>query len=231
MQKTMSNKSILSTEGLMLTMHPFKKIRENEYVKTAAMIILIIAIVFGFWYGSQLVLNTQYPALAVASGSMCILPGSYCDGSSHPFERTLHVGDLIIVQGVPPKEIKAASYPDGDIIVFHQLHAGGELIVHRAIEKETRGDGKIYFKTKGDGNSGSDSVPVPEDYVIGKVVLRIPWIGHIALFMRNSSGIFIIVILIIILVVVEFIIPEFSSEKAEGKQDEKAENTVEPKSL
>lgn len=210
---------------------PFKELWENEYVKTAIMIILIIAIVFGFWYSSQLVLNTQYPALAVASGSMCILPGPYCDGWSHPFKPTLHVGDLIIVQGVSPEEIKAAPYPDGDIIVFHQLHAGGELIVHRAIEKETKGDGKIYFKTKGDGNSGPDSVPVPEDYVIGKVVLRIPWIGHIALFMRNSSGIYIIAILIIILVVLEFIIPEFSSKKAEDKQDEKSEKTLEPKSL
>jgi len=203
-----------------------KKIWENEYFKTAIMIILIIVIVFGFWYGSQLVLNTQYPALAVASGSMCTLPGSYCDGWSHPFSPTLHIGDLIIVQGIAPEEINAASYPDGDIIVFHQPQAGGELIVHRAVEKQIIGD-KIFFRTKGDGNAGPDPTMVSEDQVIGKVILRVPWIGHIALFMHNSSGVFIIILLIIILVVVELIIPAISGEKAEVEQRESVEETFE----
>jgi len=204
-------------------MDTIPKIWENEYVKTAIMVILLIAVVFGFWYGSQLVLNTQYPALAVASGSMCTLPGSYCDGWSHPFSRTLHVGDLIIVQGVDPEEIKAAPEPDGDIIVFHQPLVGNDLIVHRAIKKEIGSHSEIYFTTKGDGNTGPDSVPVPGDQVVGKVILRIPWIGHIALFLHNSSGIFIIIILIVILVIVEFVIPIFSSEKAEVDSGEKSE--------
>ena len=204
-------------------MDTIPKIWENEYVKTAIMVILLIAVVFGFWYGSQLVLNTQYPALAVASGSMCTLPGSYCDGWSHPFSRTLHLGDLIIVQGVDPEEIKAAPEPDGDIIVFHQPLGGNDLIVHRAIKKEIGSHSEIYFTTKGDGNTGPDSVPVPGDQVVGKVILRIPWIGHIALFLHNSSGIFIIIILIVILVIVEFVIPIFSSEKAEVDSGEKSE--------
>jgi signal peptidase I len=208
-------------------MDTIPKIWENEYVKTAIMVILIIAVVFGFWYGSQLVLNTQYPALAVASGSMCKPYGMNCDGWSHPFGQTLHIGDLIVIQGIDPKEIKAAPEPDGDIIVFHQPHGGNELIVHRAIKKEIRADGKIYFTTKGDANAGPDSVPVPEDQVIGKVILRIPWIGHIALFLHNSSGIFIIIILIVILVIVEFAIPMFSSEKAEVKQGEETEKITE----
>jgi len=212
---------------MTLTTDTIPKIWENEYVKTAMMIILLVAVVFGFWYGSQLALNTQYPALAVASGSMCKVQHMYCDGWSHPFSRTLHVGDLIIVQGVDPKEIKAASEPDGDIIVFHQPLGGNELIVHRAIEKETRADGEIYFMTKGDGNSRADSVPVQGDQVVGKVILRIPWIGHVALFLHNSSGIFIIIILIVILVIVEFVFPIFSSEKAEVDGGEKSEKVTE----
>lgn len=194
-----------------------KQIWENEYVKTAIMIILIITIVFGFWYGSQLVLNTQYPALAVASGSMCTVKGMRCDGWSHPFSPTLHVGDLIIVQGIDPENIKAAPYPDGDIIVFYKSEAGGELIVHRAIDKDERG-GELYFQTQGDGNPGPDVTWVSEDNVVGKVVLRIPWIGHFALFLHNSSGIFIILFLILILIIIEFVIPEFTSKKAERKE-------------
>lgn len=206
-----------------MTTDTIPKIWENEYVKTAIMVIIIIGAVFGFWYGSQLVLNTQYPALAVASGSMCKPYRMNCDGWFHPFSQTLHIGDLIIIQGIDPEEIKAAPEPDGDIIVFHQPSAGGELIVHRAIEKEIRDDGEIYFTTKGDGNAGPDSVPVPGDQVVGKVILRIPWVGHIALFLHNSSGIFIIIILIVILVIVEFVIPMFSSEKAEVDSGEKSE--------
>ena len=212
----------------MLAATTLKRLWKNEYFKTAIMIILIIVVVFGFWYGSKTVLNTQYPALAVASGSMGRLPGPRCDGWTHPFEPTLHVGDLIIIQGANSEEIKAAPYPDGDIIVFHRLSASGELIVHRAISKEER-NGTWYFQTQGDGNSGPDSQTpnIPEDNVVGKVIMRIPWIGHIALLMNNSSGIFIIAFLLIILVIVEFIVPVLSGRKGEVEQRETSEETLE----
>lgn len=215
-----------------------KKIWRNEYFQTAIMIILIIVIVFGFWYGSQLVLNTNYPAMAVASGSMCTLPGSYCDGWSHPFEHTLHVGDLIIVQGVNHSDIRAEPYPNGDIIVFRNPDYPADSIVHRAIEKATAPNGKIYFKTKGDGNPSADQwvshIPentwsgmVSEDLVIGKVILRIPWVGHIALYMRNSSGILLIIALIIIIVILEFVIPAFMKEEGQIEPKESVEKASE----
>lgn len=194
------------------------------------MIFLIVGVVFGFWYGSRLVLNTDYPMLAVASGSMCMLPGPYCDGWSHPFERTLHVGDLIVVQGVRPEDIYAAPYNEsgrsGDIIVFRQLY-GEDLIVHRAIEKTTLSNGTVVsFVTKGDGNSGPDQ-PIPASHLVGRVVLRIPWIGHLALYMRNSTGILIIVALVIVLIVIEFILPAITGKKPENDQDEHIEKVPE----
>jgi len=207
---------------------------KNEYFKTTIVIILIVVIVFGFWYFFQFVQNTQYPALAVASGSMCNLPESYCDGWSHPFDRTLHVGDLIIVQGVNPKDIKTAPYPDGDIIIFRRPGIVDELIVHRAIESETV-DGKRYFKTKGDGNPSPDSYfgegtwdgMISEDFVIGKVVMRIPWLGHLALFMHNSYGIYIVVTLLIIMIVIEFILPALSSKETQTEPKEHMEKVPE----
>ena len=186
------------------------------------MIGLIVIIVLGFWYGSRAVLHTDYPMLAVASGSMCILPGPYCDSWSHPFERTLHVGDLIVVEGINVSDINAAPYPDGDIIVFHQLY-GDELIVHRAIEKRLQ-NGDIYFVTKGDGNMGPDQ-PIPADHVIGKVILRIPWLGHLALIMRNPTGVYLIIALIIILVIIELLIPVFRGKKPETTQQQSSQET------
>lgn len=202
---------------MTLTMNEKRKIWQNEYVKTAIMIIVIVAVVFGFWYGSQLILNTEYPALAVASGSMCKVQHMHCDGWSHPFSHTLHVGDLIIVKGVDGADINAAPEPYGDIIVFRQPN--GELIVHRAIDGKVEGE-KWSFQTKGDGNDIPDSAWTPEDRVIGKVVMRVPWIGHLALFMHNSTGIFIVVILVVILVVLEFVIPAFSRKESEAHTEE-----------
>jgi signal peptidase I len=210
-----------------------KKLWKNEYIQTAIVIGLIALIIFGFWYGSQVVLNTSYPALAVVSGSMCIPYDGACNGWSHPFARTLHIGDLIIVQGVNPADLNA-DYPNSDIIVFHKPGDPEELIVHRIVAKEER-DGILYFYTKGDGNGvnkwpstptsseydpWNDGQGVPEDLVVGKVVMRIPWLGHVVLFMRNSIGLPIVIALIIILVIVEFIVPLLRGKKPPEQQKE-----------
>jgi len=206
-----------------------KHIWNNEYFQTIVMILIIVGIVFGFWYGTRFVLNTDYPMLAVASGSMCMQTGPYCDGWSHPFDRTLHVGDLIIVQGVRAEDIYAAPFNEtgrsGDIIVFHQS-GSDELIVHRAIDEAVENGTVTWFTTKGDGNSGPDQ-PIPASSLVGRVVLRIPWIGHLALYMRNSTGILLIVALIIILIVVEFILPLVTGKKTENDVDEHVEKMPE----
>lgn len=207
-----------------MAIETLKRAWKNEYIQTGIMMAVVVGIVFGFWYGTQIVLNTKYPALAVASGSMCVPYGMGCDGSSHPFEPTLHTGDLIIVQGVSPEKIKTAVSPDidihGDIIVFRRVGRDGELIVHRAISKEEV-NGQWLFQTQGDYSGDPDPWRVSKDQLIGKVVLRIPWIGRIALFMRDSKGApYIIAILIIILVIVEIIVPKLSSRKPEAPQED-----------
>jgi signal peptidase len=146
------------------------------------MIVLMVVIVFGFWYGSQLVLNTQYPALAVVSESM--LP-------------TLNVGDIIIVQGVPATQINA-NYTTGDIVVYRR-QSDGELIVHRAVNKVPNPDGTWTITVQGDNNQGPDS-PFHESYLIGKVIARIPYIGNFVLFI-NAIGNFYYFIIIIIIVI------------------------------
>jgi signal peptidase len=99
-----------------LTTQTLKRLWKNEYFQTAITTALILIIVFGLYYGAQAALGTEYPALAVASGSM--LP-------------TLNIGDLIIVQKIDPAKINAD--PEGltgDILVYKR---GNELIVHRAV--------------------------------------------------------------------------------------------------
>ena len=58
----------------------------------------------------QLALNTQTPFLLLDSDSMCISDGGNCNGWSHPFDETLHFGDLLIIQGVNPTDLNS-NYP------------------------------------------------------------------------------------------------------------------------
>ncbi|MBT0159999.1 S26 family signal peptidase [Candidatus Bathyarchaeota archaeon A05DMB-2] len=230
----MNNNTSLFTEGATLT-STLKTLWKNEYFQTSVVIGLIVLMVFGFWYGSQLVLNTPYPALAVVTGSMCIPYDGACDGWTHPFTRTLHVGDLIVVQGVNPADLNA-NYPNSDIIVFHRPGNPDELIVHRIAAEEVV-NGTIYFYTKGDGNP-VDKWPNPiqpseydpwgrvsQDQVVGKVVMRIPWLGQVVLFMRNSLGLPIAIALIILLVFVEFIVPLLKGKKSSEQQSQTRQQT------
>lgn len=164
-----------------------KQLWKNEYFQTFLMIIVVVALVFGFWYGSQAVLKTNYPALAVASTSM--LP-------------TLNVGDLIVVQGVEATEINPG-LTTGDVVVFRSLSNPDKLIVHRAVKVEVT-DGEYFITTHGDNNPpGATDMPFPERNLIGKVVGKFPFLGNFALFTYAlGSGYFFIVIAIIVLIVI-----------------------------
>lgn len=210
-----------------------KKYWKNDFFQTAVIIGLIVAIVLGLFFGAQLALNTPYPTLTVETGSMCVPFGSACDGWSHPFNRTLHVGDLLIVQGVDPSTLNT-DYPNSDIIVFHDPANPNRLIVHRIVAVQTV-NGTVYFQTKGDGNGGKEflwpAIPtekqydrwvsekgIPEDLVVGKVIGRIPWVGNITLFLRqNPYGLPIVIIIIFLLILLQFVIPIIKNKHVQQK--------------
>jgi signal peptidase I len=205
-----------------------KKLWKNEYVQTVTIIGLIVLVFFGLWYGSTLALNNPNPVVVVPTGSMCIPYDGACNGWDHPFARTLHVGDLLVLQGLNPKDYNT-NYPYSDIIVFHNPINPDELIVHRIVSAQDI-NGTIYFRTKGDGNSFDKWPTIPQsteydpwaipptpgvsqDLVVGKVVLRIPWLGHIVLFMRTPEGLVSVVVLVALLLIVEFVVPSFRKKK------------------
>jgi signal peptidase I len=207
--------------------HQLKLLWKNEYFQTIITVIFIVMVVLGFWYGSRRVLNTDYPMLAVASGSMSLPRGTADDGWSRPFARTLHTGDLIIVEGVRPEDIYAAPFNEtgksGDILVFRAVYSD-ELIVHRAVGKIVEPDGRIEFITQGDNNyEPGPSSPTPSENVVGRVVMRIPWIGQIALYMRESTGILLVAILVIVIIAIEFVLSGTTHERDENNQGAHAE--------
>jgi hypothetical protein len=220
-----------------------KKLWKNEYFQTAVVIGLIALAVLGFWYTVEIVLNTPNPALVVVSGSMCIAQDAQSNEWTHPFARTLQIGDLIIIQGVNPADLNA-NYPNSDIIVYHDPRYpinSNQLIVHRIVAKNEI-NGTLYFQTKGDGN-GPDSekwpnpvdpayydswnLPngVPQGSIVGKVVMRIPWLGNLVLFMKwvveQPFGLPVIIALIMLLVIAEYIAPLLRGRKAPAAEPEK----------
>jgi signal peptidase I len=163
---------------------------------------------------------------------MCVPFDGACDGWSHPFAHTLHIGDIIVIQKVNPADLNA-NYPNSDIIVYENpTDPTSTPIVHRIVKVDNI-NGTLYFQTKGDGNS-LDKWPktpgvaeydsntlwntgqgVPQNLVIGRVVMRIPYFGWITLFLRsNSWGLPVIVGLILLLIVLEFIIPIVTGKKS-----------------
>jgi ABC-type antimicrobial peptide transport system permease subunit len=213
------------------------RILHNEYVKSAIVIVAIIGVVLGFFFGLQIALNSSVPVRVVESGSMCVSYSYACDGWSHPFDQTLHVGDIIIIQGVNPADLNT-NYPNSDVIVYlNPDDTSATPIVHRIVDAENI-DGKLYFQTKGDGNGQrwpaipspneydsqtlwrtGDGKGLPQELVVGKVAMRIPYFGWITLFLReNSWGLPLIVALILLLVVLEFVIPIIKSKRTQIKE-------------
>jgi signal peptidase I len=206
-----------------------KRLWKNEYFKTVIAIALIVFIIVGFFFGMTLVLGSAVPIRVVESGSMCVPFDGGCDGWSHIFDHTLHVGDIIVIQQVNPADLKA-NYPDSDVIVYRNPN-GVTPIVHRIVSKQEI-NGTLYFKTKGDGNGPItwpdvpnyyDNIPdargVSQDLIEGKVILRVPWFGRITLFMRgNSWALPLIIAFIILLVIIEFILPVVKEKKRKTAQ-------------
>ena len=165
---------------------------KRDYVQIVVMIVAVILAVLVFWYGLRFAFRTEYPILAVASGSM---------------EPVLYAGDLIFVEGVQNFSNIHAAPKDadtpGDILVYQGLT---ELIVHRAVEKTYNEDAETWsFKTWGDNNNWPDGRPVDESNVIGRYVgFKVPWLGNIALFFEPfERKVAFIALWIVLLIVIE----------------------------
>jgi signal peptidase I len=216
-----------------------RKFLKSDYFIVLVTLVLVIAIVIASFLALGLVLGTSVPIRVVESGSMCTNTDG-CDGWSHPFEPTLHVGDVIIIQQVDPKDLNA-NYPNSDIIVYQNPAVMGNLkatpIVHRIVAEYTI-NGTLYFQTKGDGNcipwpnsvdsSQYDSNTlwttgqgVSQDQVLGRVVMRIPYLGWITLFMNANSWVLPTVVGVIVLIIIlQFILPITKAKKKKGLEQQ-----------
>ncbi len=166
-----------------------------------SLILAFIIVKFIFFPFLSLFLGTSMPLVVVESGSMHH-PGSFIgnviglednfeiwwkeeskwyfnmglnktEAEKWPLKTGLEMGDIVVVSRKDNLKV-------GDIIIFE---AGKKHpIIHRIVKiKEI--NGKVYYETKGDNNSGQLSIEksIPENAVIGKAVFRIPFLGWVKL--------------------------------------------------
>ena len=114
-----------------------------------------------------------YAQLTVLSGSM---------------EPAFSAGDFLIIH-------KEADYRVGDVVTFQDE---GALTTHRIVEESPPG----ALPPKGDFNNAQDFQPVPNERILGKVVLVVPGLGQAILFLRTPAGMTAILLLGLLLLLV-----------------------------
>lgn len=105
----------------------------------------------------------------------------------------IKIKDIVVTKKVPEEELDI-----NDIITFisPDPRYGGISITHRIVDKQYDETlGSYTYRTRGDANNVTDSVPVPNNYVLGKVILKIPKLGYLQDLLSSKGGLIIVVIL------------------------------------
>ncbi len=123
-------------------------------------------------------------------------------------------GDLIFIQDVNPKDLKV-----GDIICFTSQNPGsmGETVTHKireikvVPEKVTHTNDKgesvtetvyvLEFTTYGTTTGTDDAVGVRTEWIKGKYVGKIPWVGHVFNFLKTPAGYVCIILIPFVLLI------------------------------
>ncbi len=106
---------------------------------------------------------------------------------------TIQVKDIVVT-----KKIAESRLEIGDIITFISPDPrwGGISVTHRIIDVYyDEAKGTHTYKTKGDYNNIADAVPVPNENILGKVILKVPKLGYIQDVLASKGGLIICVLI------------------------------------
>lgn len=114
---------------------------------------------------------------------------------------SIQIKDIVVTKKIAAEELEI-----GDIITFiaPDSRYGGISITHRIIDKYyDESLGTYSYRTQGDNNNVADASLVPNNNVLGKVILKIPKLGYIQDLLSSKGGM-IIVVLIPCLVILSY---------------------------
>lgn len=141
-------------------------------------ILLLIAIFLLYYYIANKIYvskgtgyEPKFSIYTIATGSMV---------------PNINVYDAVInIRVDDPNELKV-----GDVITFRSTSplSPNLTITHRIKEITKDENGEVCYVTKGDANNVEDAACAKFDNVIGKVIIRIPSLGHIQRFLASGAG-------------------------------------------
>ncbi|AFK18202.1 signal peptidase I [Haloferax mediterranei ATCC 33500] len=158
------------------------KVPSKQTLFNTLCVVVLLALVLPFAV-------TAVPQLVGADQSYTVLTGS--------MQPAISSGDVIIVRDVPASTIET-----GDVITY-ELDSGRSDVqrqTHRVVEVVEREDGR-YFRTKGDANEDPDQRLVSADTVVGRVMMTIPYAGHVTLFANTTTGIVVLILVPTVLLI------------------------------
>ena len=90
---------------------------------------------------------------------------------SNSMKNFMEKGDVVLIEHLHKDERYTVKV--GEILVYKY---DGKIICHRVTKRLERED-QIYYKTKGDNNDQEDGIIISKEQVMGKILLRIKYIG------------------------------------------------------
>ena len=106
---------------------------------------------------------------------------------SGSMEPTIKTGSIVLVGPVN-------DYKIGDIITFKPSTETISPITHRIAEIKVVGSQPVYI-TKGDANNSVDSQEIQKSNIIGKTIVRVPYLGYVIDFVRKPIGFVLIIVI------------------------------------
>ena len=101
--------------------------------------------------------------------------------ASESMSPYINKGDAVLIdKSIPIKDMKK-----GDVIAYQN---GDKVIIHRIVTIDTNKDGVIIVDTKGDANNTNDNVELRDEDIIGKMVLKIPYIAWPTVWLKERFG-------------------------------------------
>lgn len=98
-----------------------------------------------------------------------------------------NAGDIVLIKKVKdPRALES-----GDVIAFISTNSDsyGETITHRIRDVKTNGEGKVIgYVTYGTNTGVTDEALVEPEYVLGKYVGKLPFVGRFFAFVKTTPG-------------------------------------------
>ena len=137
-------------------------------ISLCAVVIIVWVIVIPLFQGSL-------RFLVVLSGSM---------------EPSIRPGDIVVSVRDDPSNLNV-----GDIVSFQKVETAKKTLITHRIVNITDENGTRYYQTKGDANDHPDQLLTPQQNVVGKVVITIPYLGYLPHFVKTPLGFVLIIVL------------------------------------